>query len=63
MLTIEISTDNDAFYDDTVTRHNRTHELRRCLNRIIAALETGTTDGRIMDINGNKVGHWEVDDS
>ena len=35
-------------------------ELARILREIANKVQDGKTDGRAMDVNGNKVGEWEV---
>jgi len=58
-LTIEINLDNAAFEDDP-------DELSRILRRFekehIDTLWDFRDSGRLFDINGNAVGHWEITD-
>lgn len=35
-------------------------EIIRILQKIIRQVEDGYEDGAIMDINGNKIGKWEI---
>lgn len=55
-MKIEFKTGNAAFdeYGD--------REVRRILEKIADDIESGHTSGVIMDINGNKIGHWELED-
>jgi hypothetical protein len=57
MFTLEIETDNSAFSDGDKGR-----ELARILRKIASIIETdGRADRRrVLDINGNSVGKWEV---
>lgn len=55
MFKIEFKTGNAAF-----TEYGE-YEVNRILKSIIEKLEYGHTDGEIMDINGNNIGHWEWD--
>lgn len=55
MFTLAIKTGNAA-YDDG----NCEYELIRNLKEIIKKLEYGYDSGSVMDINGNKVGSWEL---
>ena len=54
-MKIEFSTGNAAFEDFDI-------EVKRILEKIICEIEDGSTSGSIIDINGNKVGHWDVDE-
>ena len=56
MLKIEIETGNAAFEDD------RNMELERILRQIAERLENGEDAGRVLDINGNKVGSFEMEE-
>lgn len=56
MLKIEIETGNAAFEDD------RNMELARILRQIAERLENGEDAGRVLDINGNKVGSFEMEE-
>ncbi len=55
-MKIEFKTGNAAFdeYGD--------REVRRILEKIADDVESGHTSGVIMDINGNNIGHWELED-
>jgi hypothetical protein len=57
MFKIEIETGNAAFEDD-----NRNYELARILRQIAERLESGEDAGRVLDINGNKVGSFEMEE-
>lgn len=56
MFKIEIETGNAAFEDD------RNMELARILRQIAERLENGENAGRVLDINGNKVGSFEIEE-
>lgn len=56
MFKIEIETGNAAFEDD------RNMELARILRQIAERLENGEDAGRVLDINGNKVGSFEIEE-
>lgn len=53
-ITIDINTDNSAFED-------RDEEINRILVRVVSSIKNGRVGGSIIDINGNKVGRYEVD--
>lgn len=58
MLTVKIETDNEAFEDGA-----RGPELARILRKIAARVDdlgSLADGGKVMDVNGNSVGHWEV---
>ena len=56
MFKIEIETGNAAFEDD------RNMELARILRQIAERLENGENTGWVRDINGNKVGKFEIEE-
>lgn len=61
MLKIEIKTGNAAYNDgDVITTEGR-YELQRNLMDICRKITNGYNDGVIMDINGNKVGNWKLE--
>ena len=62
MFKCEIRTGGAAYRDLEDDTKLDIHEIRRNLNEIIAKLECGNRNGFIIDINGNKVGSWSVDD-
>lgn len=53
-MKIEFNTSGAAFddYGDT--------EVERILEEIIAKVKGGRTEGKILDINGNTIGKWEL---
>lgn len=61
MLKIEIKTGGAAYRDENGELDRSACELRRNLKGITEKLENGYQSGYIMDINGNKVGKWELD--
>lgn len=54
---ITINTANAAFGD---TDSSRAEEVARLLREIAADLDNGDVCGGIFDINGNKVGTWDL---
>lgn len=57
-ITIEIETGNEAMQDGT----DVIAAIGRKLQRISNAVNIGKVDGgKIMDVNGNSVGTWEVE--
>ena len=53
-MKIEFKTSGQAFedYGDT--------EVERILEEIIKKVKRGHTEGKILDINGNSIGKWEL---
>ena len=62
MLKIEIKTGGSAYRDENDELDRSAHELRRNLKDIMEKLEYGYQAGYIIDINGNKVGKWTLED-
>ena len=62
MLKIEIKTGGAAYRDENDELDRNAYELRRNLKEIMEKLECGYQSGYIMDINGNKVGEWLLED-
>ena len=62
MLKIEIKTGGAAYSDDDILTIEGRYELQRKLMDISRKLTNGYNDGVIMDINGNKVGKWSLED-
>ena len=62
MLKIEIKTGGAAYSEDDVLTTEGRYELQRNLMDISRKLTNGYNDGVIMDINGNKVGKWSLED-
>ena len=54
-MEIKFSTDNAAFSDD------KSIECKRILEKIIKQIEDDYMCGSILDINGNKIGEWDLD--
>lgn len=61
MLKLEIKTGGAAFSEDDVLTYEGRSEIARLLHKISLQIETGDSDGVIIDINGNKVGRWSLD--
>lgn len=61
MLKLEIKTGGAAFSEDDVLTTEGRYEVARLLRKISVQIECGDSDGVIMDINGNKVGRWDLD--
>lgn len=63
-MKIEFRTSGAAFrdeYADEETNDMYTRdEILRILKVISYKVESGFTDGAIMDINGNKIGKWSL---
>ena len=53
-FTMTFKMDNAAFEDEPAT------EAARLLLQAAEAVEDGYEDGACVDINGNRVGQWEV---
>ena len=62
MLKIEIKTGGAAYSDDDILTIEGRQELQRNLMDRSRKLTNGYNDGVIMDINGNKVGKWSLED-
>ena len=63
MLKIEFKTGGAAFNDPYTGEPNEIYERNECvriLKGIIEKLENDYSEGACMDINGNKVGTWEL---
>lgn len=54
-LVVEIKVSNAAF-----DGQDRSYELARLLRDIAASIEGGRVRQDVIDINGNKVGAWEL---
>ena len=54
-FSLEIRTDNDAFADDPAA------EVVRILKGVVTALERGTRGAPLHDINGNRVGRFDLE--
>ena len=65
MVTITFRTDNAAFGDQDNPEDDNLTDLRaesaRILRKIARTLEEGSDGGTILDLNGNKVGVWDLD--
>lgn len=68
MFKLEIMTGGAAFRDDSEAAEfgdaaldPNASEVRRILVSIHDELMEGYTSGTVMDINGNKVGHWSYE--
>ena len=64
-MKIQFSTEGAAFYDEYADKIDnkiyKEREVIRILQRIIDDIEVEDLDhGPIMDINGNKIGSWEL---
>lgn len=64
MLKIEFKTGNAAFRneDDELDVYAVSSFLRRKAKDIADHIENGYEEGSLIDINGNKVGTWRLDD-
>lgn len=55
MFKLEIDTGNAAFEDE-----GKGYEIARILRDIAAKVENGADSGSVRDLNGNKVGTFDV---
>lgn len=64
MLKIEFKTGNAAFRneDEELDVYAVADFLKNKSNEIAEQIECGYEKGSLIDINGNKVGDWELDD-
>lgn len=69
MFKMTIDTGNAAFrneYGETDEEMEQldpsSWELRRILKEVEDNLESGSTQGKIFDVNGNRVGEWSLTD-
>ena len=63
MLKIEIKTSGAVFTNEggEFDAYNGGEEVNRILKKIVKDIRNGYETGSCMDINGNKVGTWELD--
>lgn len=54
-MKIEFKTDNQAFQDG-----NEPTEIQRILKQISAEIDYGFISNFIKDVNGNRIGTWEI---
>ena len=57
MLTVTVETDNAAFGD---TPEEALAESARILRVVAGGMESGSLSGTVRDVNGNRVGTWEL---
>lgn len=55
MLKLKFATENAAFNGEPI------YEAARLLREAAHRIEAGEYEGRLFDINGNKVGGWTLD--
>jgi len=60
MFTLEIETSNAAFGDDD--RQEKLAEIARIIRLLADRLDNGQDEGKVHDINGNRVGTFELTD-
>jgi hypothetical protein len=64
MVKVEFKTDNAAFNVDAEDRYERDYyrnlEIKRVFQNIVNQIVNGKTDGYCIDINGNRIGRWEL---
>lgn len=53
-MNIKFNTSGQAFED------YGNEEVKRILEEIIVKVKNGRTEGKILDINGNSIGKWEL---
>lgn len=63
MLKIEIKTGGAAFTneDGEFDVYYGGHEIQRILTEVSLKIQCGHTEGNCIDINGNNVGNWELE--
>ena len=54
MFKLEFETDNAAFTNYSAT------ETARILRKIAKRIEEGTLDGKVLDLNGNSIGNYDL---
>ena len=64
-MKLQFSTDSAAFHDEYADSISnaiyKEQEIVRILHKVIRDIEVNRMDsGSIMDINGNKIGRWEI---
>lgn len=52
---VNFNMDNDVFNE------NPEKECARILNELAKQVKAGRTYGRIIDLNGNPIGNWEIE--
>lgn len=64
MLKLEFKTGNAAFRDEdgNLDRYAVADYLREKANDIADDIENGYEEGFLLDINGRKVGSWQLED-
>ena len=60
-MRIEFDTDTDAFGPDSEYLDDLRFEVRRILDKICEQIDEGELFGTILDINGNRVGTWDLE--
>lgn len=63
-MELKIKTSGAAFCDPDTGDYSDLYSSMECvriLQKVIDALEAGRTYGTIMDLNGNRVGQWQLD--
>lgn len=63
MFKLEFDTEGADFIDEEGYDNNffLVEECKRILKKVCQKLEDDETSGSIIDINGNKIGSWELD--
>jgi hypothetical protein len=62
MFKMEIKTGGAAFRDDDGNLDPYGYEVAKLLENAAYHVRHGETSGILMDVNGNKVGHWKLED-
>lgn len=60
-LKVDIQCDNDAFVDLSAYDGFDRAEVSRILRRLADRIDAGVTGGDVRDLNGNKVGNWDLE--
>lgn len=53
-MKVTFKTENAAFED------NKEAEIARILCKVARQVESGSTSGKVLDINGNTIGEYEI---
>jgi hypothetical protein len=56
MFKLSFKTENSAFDEGF-----KKEEITRILNKVICQIEENVICNKIIDINGNKIGEWEIE--
>ena len=60
MFKLEFETDNSAFHTGEYGGYDARPEVTRILKAVIEAVNRNDISGRLVDCNGNVIGHWSL---